>query len=108
MRNDSRADLRGRQGLAAEIVIAEDGEERDADAAERADAVPLRIGRRRRAAGIERVAGDDDGVERRARVQFRDAVRDAIRSFAGVADDRDAQRGARAARAARAEAARRG
>src|SRR3954447_15560257 len=43
VRNDGRADLYRRKRFAAEVVIAEDGEERHADAAEGADAIPLRI-----------------------------------------------------------------
>ena len=91
VRKHGRPDLNIRYRLAAEIMIAQDGEERHAHLVEGADAIPLCVILRGWSAGVEGIAGNDDGVERRAGVKPGDAASDAVRSFAGVADDGDAQ-----------------
>ena len=85
--------LRFRHSLAAEVVVPEDRENRDADARQRADQAPSRVVHRLYAARVEVVTSQQDGVEWGLLVNGRDGLRQDLRPVAGVARDGETQGG---------------
>src|SRR5258708_10003502 len=80
-------------GVRAVVMVAEDGVEREVEIRQRADDRPAWVSRRRHRAGVEAVAGENDGVQGSPGVDASDAGCDSLGPLANISNDGHAQDG---------------